>query len=82
MREDSDSNWGELMEDIGQKSTVVHFEVQASLCRKPHDLSKNKAYVFAEKRVNERVYNFSMTITRMFCKQDLLLDKEVRNIVF
>lgn len=81
MREDTHAEWSELVEDIRKKCSIVHFEVKTSLVGQPHDLSKDEAHILDEKRIDEGINNFCVAISRMLIQNDLVLHKEVRNVV-
>lgn len=81
MREDTHAKWSELVENIRKKCSVVDFEVKTSLVGQPHDLSKDEAYILDEKRIDEGINDLCVAISRMLIQNDLILYKEVRNIV-
>lgn len=59
----------------------MHFEVETSLVGQPHDFSKDEAHILDEERIDERINDLCVTISRMLIQNDLVLHKEVRNVV-
>ena len=66
MREDSHSERSELIEDIGQQSSVVDFEIQACLVGQYHDFLKNESDCLDEERIDKGVNDFAMFVSGMF----------------
>lgn len=60
----------------------MYFKIETSFIGKSHDLLENESNSLDEKRVNERVNDFTMLVSRMFIKYDLVLHEEVRHIIF
>lgn len=59
----------------------MHFEVEASLIGQTHNFSKDVPDGLGEERVEDSVNEFGVTITRMLIQDDMVLHKEVRDIV-
>lgn len=81
MRKNPHSQWSELLEYIGKKCSVMNLEVEASLASQSHDFSENKPYIFDKERIDKGVDNFSMLIPWMFLQNDVILNKEMRNVI-
>lgn len=77
MWEYSSSKRSELIEDIRKKSPVMDFKVETGFIGKSHDFFKDESDRFNEKWIDERIDDFSMFVSGMLLKNDLILNKEV-----
>lgn len=81
MGEDTHAKRSKLVEDIRKKCPVVDLEVKARLVGQSHDLSKDEAHVFDEERVDEGINDLCVAIARVFIQNDMVLHKEMRDVV-
>jgi hypothetical protein len=81
MRKRAHSQWSELVEYIGKESTIMNFKVEASLSCQPHYLLQDESDRFIEKRIYEGIDNLSMLLSRMLIQDNMILNKEMGNIV-
>ena len=77
MWKDPHSKRSKLIENIRKKCPVMNFKIQTGLISKPHDFFENKPNRLDEKWIDERIDNFTMFVSRMLFKNNLILDKEV-----
>lgn len=77
MWKDSCSERSEFIEYIRKKSPVMNFKIEACLIGKSHDFFENEPYRFDKKRIDEGINDFTMFVSRMFLKNNLVLDKKV-----
>lgn len=59
----------------------MNFKVETGFVCQPQYFFENISDIFNEERIDERVYYFSMFVSRMFIQNDVILNKEMRNIV-
>lgn len=59
----------------------MYLKIEAGLISQSHYFLQGKSDILNEERVDERIDDFSMFISWMFIKDNLILHKEVRNIV-
>lgn len=81
MREDSHSEWSELVKDVRQQGSVMHLEIQASLVGQPHDFLQNETNTFNEEWVDKGVNDLSVLVSWVLFEYDLVLNKEMGHIV-
>ncbi len=59
----------------------MHFKIEASFIGESHDFLEDKSDCLDEKRIDERVYDFTMLVSWMLIKYYLVLDEEMGYIV-
>lgn len=77
MWEDSCSERSELIENIGKKSPVMDFKVETCLIGKSHDFFEDEPYRFDKQWIDERINDFTVFVSWMLLKNDLVLNKKV-----
>lgn len=59
----------------------MHFEVETRFASQPHDLLENEPDRLDEERVDKGVDDFGMALPRVLVQNDMVLNKEVGNII-
>lgn len=59
----------------------MDFEIKTSLVGESHDFFENEPDRLDEERVDEGVNNFAVLVSGVLLKNNLILDKEVRDVV-
>ena len=59
----------------------MNFKVKTGFVCQSHDLFKYVPDIFDEKRIDKGIYDLTMFISRVFVQNNMVLNKEVRNIV-
>ncbi len=59
----------------------MDLEIKASFIGQPHDFPKNKPNVLDEQGIDEGINNFRVSVSWMLIEYNLILHKEMRNII-
>lgn len=59
----------------------MDFEIETGFIGESHDFLEDEPDSFDKKRVNKRVNNFPVFVSGMLLQYDLVLNKEMRNVV-
>lgn len=77
MWEDSCSERSELIENIRKKGPVMYFKIETGLIGKSHDFFEDEPYGFDKQWIDERINDFTVFVSWMFLKNDLVLHEKV-----
>jgi hypothetical protein len=59
----------------------MYLKIETSLVGKPHNLLQDKPNRLDEERIDKRVNDFAVLVSRMLFEDDLILHKKVRHVV-
>ena len=70
------------MENLWDDSSIVDFKVQACFLGESEQFFQNGSSSFLKDRIHTRVNQSGMTLSILLSNQNLVLNMEMRNVIF